>query len=90
MGYKLKQMLSSDWTDEEMNYYNLKRKKELTSFYLMRNAPKSNPRMRAEILDEIFKIEDDSFLEKYVLDVGEKEGKVNALLYLEGLAIRKF
>ncbi len=76
------------WATEEITEYQLGRRKELTSTYLMQNLLSNQPGHRAYYINCKKGIWEDKVLETHILNVMKEWGKPKALIALEAATMK--
>ncbi len=95
MGDDLRTKLGSysgqdEWTEKEREHYREIRRRELLPLYVAQKISNTEMPSVARFLDEFLGITNQSYEEQKALKIAEKEGKPQALLYLENLVIEKY
>jgi len=93
MGEKIKSsnLCNPDkWTPEEVVKYQRRRKRELTSVYIMRDLPSDKPWHRAYYLNSRLGIWDNNPLEEEIIKLVEENCKPRALIVLEQEIIKLY
>jgi len=92
MGKRLREELAipETWTSQEIRSYESDRRRQLTSIYLIKNIPATQPANRVRYLDKLLKIENNSRMEVHILETEKNRGKAMALIALEEMALNKF